>query len=263
MGNDASWLRISNVRKTYATKTGPIEALSPINCTIEEGQFVSLVGPSGCGKTTLLKIVAGLTSVTEGAVTTGGDHGFGLTPESLGMVFQGPVLLPWRTILQNILLVPEVLKLDKEVARIQARQLLDLLHLPDVEDKYPGELSGGMQQRAAIARALIHSPRILLMDEPFGALDAITREHLDMELQSLHYQQQKTVLFVTHNIQEAVFLADRVIVMAGHPGRVVADVDIPFPRPRTISDMALPEFRAIELDIRAYLRDESGGVNGE
>ncbi|WP_028924654.1 ABC transporter ATP-binding protein [Pseudonocardia acaciae] len=248
-------LHLREVAKVYSTRSGEATtALRDVSLSLRAGEFVSLIGPSGCGKSTLLKIVAGLIDVTHGELVADGAE---LAPRNLGVVFQSPVMLPWRTVLRNVLLSADVLGLDRAEATERARRLLAAVGLDAVEQMYPTELSGGMQQRVAIARALLHDPAILLMDEPFGALDAITREDLNTRLQGLHTEQAKTVLFVTHNIDEAVFLSDRIVVMSGRPGRVVAEVPVDLPRPRSVRDKLSAEFRTIESLVRDKL--EEGG----
>lgn len=249
-------LTMDGVHKTYDSATGAHRALLPTDAVVADGEFVSLVGPSGCGKTTLLKMCAGLVPPTGGEVTYR-QTGAPVTPGVFGIVFQSPGLLPWRTVIGNVLLPADVLRLDKGRARIRGHELLELVGLQGTEKKYPGELSGGMQQRAAIARALLHDPDILFMDEPFGALDAMTRESLNMELQRVHTAQRKTIVFVTHNIQEAVFLSDRILVFSGSPGQVISDVEVPLGRPRRTEDQTSTEFRGLESRIRALLNTGS------
>jgi NitT/TauT family transport system ATP-binding protein len=246
-------LETSGVEKRYQTRQGEgITALRDVSFSVDDGEFVSLVGPSGCGKTTLLKICAGLVPATGGTVDFR-QTGAPVPPGVFGMVFQSPALLPWRTILANVLYPADILGLDRRAAKTRAQELLGLMGLGDVADKYPGELSGGMQQRVSIARALLHDPEMLFMDEPFGALDAMTREEMNMELQQVHLSQGKTVLFVTHSISEAVLLSDRVVVLSRRPGQVVADLRVPFGRPRTMEHRADPEFGKLELQIRQSL----------
>jgi NitT/TauT family transport system ATP-binding protein len=250
---DSRILRLEDVQKVYRTVEGePLTALENISFDVERGSFVSLVGPSGCGKTTLLLICAGLRPATGGTVHFA-DVGGPVQPGTFGMVFQSPALLPWRTIIDNVLYPADILHMKKGPARERARSLLKLMQLDDVEGKYPSELSGGMQQRVSIARALLHDPEILFMDEPFGALDAMTRDELNMELQRVQMAQQKTVLFVTHSIREAVLLSDRVIVMSARPGRVASDVVVPLDRPRTMETVRESEFLESEARIREAL----------
>jgi NitT/TauT family transport system ATP-binding protein len=233
--DEASWIEVDGLQKLYRPRrSAPTHALSDIGFTVKRGEFVSVVGPSGCGKTTLLKILAGLIPKTEGTVRIAGTDVLKPIPE-VGMVFQAATLLPWRTILQNIMVPIEVQGLDAKAGRARAMELIDLVGLNGFENKYPNELSGGMQQRAGICRALVHDPAVLLMDEPFGALDAMTREHMNVELLRIWRESGQTVVFVTHSISEAVFLSDRVIVLSSRPGRIAEIVDIDLGRPRDIS----------------------------
>jgi NitT/TauT family transport system ATP-binding protein len=246
-------LEVSRVSKTYRTQGGSLsEAVVDVSLTIGKGEFVSLVGPSGCGKTTLMKMCAGLLETTLGTISYLGT-GRPVQPGRGGVVFQTASLLPWRTILENVTLPAEILDLDRKQARERAVALLRQTGLAGVEDKYPGELSGGMQQRASICRALIHDPEVLFMDEPFGALDAMTRDDLNMLLQEIHMREHKTVVFITHSIHESVLLSDRVVVISPGPGRIVADVAVPIPRPRTLDITTTPEFGALAAEIREHL----------
>jgi NitT/TauT family transport system ATP-binding protein len=241
-------IEIDNVGKVYHSSDGAITALSSVNLNIRVGEFVSLLGPSGCGKTTLLRMIADLEKPTSGRI---GLHGRGL--DGLGFMFQRDVLVDWRNILDNVLL-PIDFKNKKPAAYCErARQLLATLGLQGFENKRPWELSGGMRQRVAICRALIDDPQLLLMDEPFGALDAITRDELNVELQRSWLQSGKTVVFVTHSISEAVFLSDRVVVISGKPGRIVEYVAITFARPRALDIREEPEFARLSRHLRASL----------
>ena len=249
-------IRIDGAAKTYISAAGAhVEALAPVDTVINEGEFVSLIGPSGCGKTTLLKMCAGLVPATSGSITFR-DTGKQIHPGQFGMVFQSPALLPWRSLLANVTLPAEVLGRPKKAARERARELLSLVQLDGKEARYPGELSGGMQQRVGIARSLIDDPEMLFMDEPFGALDAMTREDLNMQLQSVHMHQKTTVLFVTHSIHEATLLSDRVLVFSAGPGRILADVTIDLPRPRRLETMVSREFVETEDLLRKILTDQ-------
>jgi NitT/TauT family transport system ATP-binding protein len=226
------FISLKNVRKVYRTRDIEFEAISNVSIDISNGELISIVGPSGCGKSTLLKILAGLHPHDEGEVLIGNPEMPFDPKKDIGMVFQQPLLLKWRRILENVLLPAEILGLPMKPARDRAIDLLDMVGLKGFEDKYPYELSGGMQQRAAIARALIHDPKLILMDEPFGALDALTREKMNLELLDIWQKSQKTILFVTHGIQEAVFLGTHVAVMSSSPAKM-ADyfaVDLPHPR---------------------------------
>ena len=232
---------LRDLAKTYPSKSGPVRALEQVSFEVGEREFVTVVGPSGCGKSTLLKIVAGLVPITGGGV-----HVFGAPVtgplSGVGMVFQAPVLLKWRSALDNVLFPIEILRRDRRQYVDTAQQLLRLVGLEGFERSYPRELSGGMQQRVAIARALIHDPTLLLMDEPFGALDAMTREQMNLELLRIWSERQKSTILITHSIQEAVFLADRVVVMTPRPGRVATIVEVNLPRPRTSATRLTPAF---------------------
>ena len=232
MNSPTALVTFAGVQKTYRTRGEPFLAISEATFDVEAGELVSLVGPSGCGKTTLLKILAGLHSYDSGELTIG-SAGQPFDPSrDIGMVFQQPLLLNWRRILENVLLPAEILGLPLEASRERAMQLLDLVGLAGFEHKYPYELSGGMQQRAAIARALVHDPKLILMDEPFGALDALTREKMNLELLRIWKESQKTIIFVTHGISEAVFLGTRVIVLTAGPARMADNIEIKLPHPR-------------------------------
>jgi len=245
-------VHIAGLEKVYATKDGEtIHALQDVNLDIGAAEFISVVGPSGCGKTTLLKILAGILARSRGEITISGKPLSGPSRE-LGVVFQAPVLLPWRTVLQNVMVPVEVQKRDRATFAARARQLLAMTGLAGFESKYPGELSGGMQQRVGICRALVHDPSFLLMDEPFGALDAMTREQMNEELQRIWTESRKTVLLVTHSIPEAVYLADRVVVMTPRPGRIVDVIRVDLPRPRTLAMHNTPEFGHFVARIRAH-----------
>ena len=243
-------LKISNLSHTYRTTKGEtIPALTNIDLEIAKGEFITIVGPSGCGKSTLLKILGGLILPSKGDNFLNGMPLRGPSRE-MGIVFQSPVLLPWRTVFQNMMLPIEVLKLNGSHFLQRGRELMKLVGLEGFENKYPFELSGGMQQRNAITRALIHDPAILLMDEPFGALDAMTREIMNLELLRIWTESKKTVLFVTHSIPEAVFLADRVIVLSARPGRIVRDFKVTLERPRNLDMMGTDHFGEMVREIR-------------
>jgi NitT/TauT family transport system ATP-binding protein len=248
----ASLIDYEKVHKVYNSGKDEVVALEEISFNVAEGEFVTVVGRSGCGKSTLLKITAGLLSSTGGSVRVAGAPVLGpLT--NIGIVFQSPVLLAWRRALDNVLLQIESRKLKVERYREKALRLLELNGLKGFEYKYPNELSGGMQQRVSISRALIHDPPLLLMDEPFGALDAITRDEMNLELLRIWQEAKKTVLFITHSIPEAVFLGDRVVVMTPRPGRVADIVDIDLPRPRTTMIRDEPRFISYVRQIRKSL----------
>ena len=255
---DPAFIRIEGLTKTFATMRGErVLALDNVSTTIAEGEFVTVVGPSGCGKSTLLKMLAGLLAPSSGSITLAGSKVTG-TRRDVGMVFQSAILLPWRTILENVMLPAEVLGMDMKAARARAGELLDTVGLGGFGEKYPSELSGGMQQRAAICRALLHDPKILLMDEPFGALDAMTREQMNLELQAIWQRSGKTVVLITHSIPEAVFLGDRVLVMTPRPGRLAQVVEVAIPRPRDLDVMATAEFGASAKVIRELLHQKGG-----
>jgi NitT/TauT family transport system ATP-binding protein len=239
----------------------PVLALEGIDLEVEENAFVTLVGRSGCGKSTLLRIVAGLLPVSSGTVELAGRAVSGPSRD-VALMFQRPALLPWRTVLDNVLLPAEIHGLDTRQARDEAQQLLELVGLVGFERRRPWELSGGMQQRVALCRALLTRPRVLLMDEPFGALDALTREELSIELQRIWSERRTTILFVTHSIAEAAILSDRVIVLTPRPGRVARVVDVRVPRPREFgAETRLPQLAEAEEAIRQalYLPSEEFG----
>ena len=244
-------IRARGVAKSYRTADGDVESLRPLEFDVREGEFVSVVGPSGCGKSTLLKLIAGLLPATHGSIEIGGAKVDG-PPPGIGIVFQSHVLLPWRTVLANILLQAEIRGLPREASRARARELVAMVGLEGFENKFPWQLSGGMQQRASICRALVHDPAILLMDEPFGALDAMTREKMNLELQRIWAAAKKTVLLITHSIPESVFLSDRVLVMSERPGSIAAVYEVSLPRPRTLVMMGAPEFAELAQTIRAH-----------
>jgi len=250
--NGECLLRIAGLEKTYQTKDGnKINALHDINLDVRASELISIVGPSGCGKTTLLKILAGILTRSAGEVVMQGRSLTGPSRE-LGVVFQAPVLLPWRTVLQNVMVPIEIQKRDRAAFEARARQLIAMVGLSGFEGKYPSELSGGMQQRVGICRALVHDPSFLLMDEPFGALDAMTRESMNDELQRIWSESRKTILLVTHSIPEAVYLADRVVVMTPRPGRIVEVIPVDLPRPRTLGMQNTPEFGRFVAGIRRH-----------
>ncbi|MBL8698050.1 MAG: ABC transporter ATP-binding protein [Alphaproteobacteria bacterium] len=236
-----SGISIRNVGKTYASARGPVTALTGVDIDVREGEFLALLGPSGCGKSTLLRCIAGLDHASEGSIRVRGAD-VASPPEGLGMVFQRDVLLDWRTIRDNVLLAAEFQGLARGRYVDRAQALLERFGLGAFADRRPWELSGGMRQRAAICRALLCEPEILLMDEPFGALDAMTRDDLNVELARIQQDGRRTVVFVTHSIAEAVYLADRVAVMSTGPGRIVEVFDVDLPRPRPLSIRETPPF---------------------
>ena len=245
-------LVVDRVGQTYRDRQGQaVTALAGVSLAAEAEEFVALVGPSGCGKSTLLRVIAGLRPATTGQAQVAGRPVTHPLPE-VGMVFQAPVLLKWRRVLDNVLLPAELAGLDPRQYRDRARELLRLVGLGDFVDKYPRELSGGMQQRASLCRALLLDPPLLLMDEPFGALDAMTRDEMNLELLRVWGEgnaARKTIVFVTHSIPEAIFLADRVVVMTARPGQVARTFDVDLPRPRTVHTRAVPTFGRLSLEI--------------
>lgn len=245
-------IEYDKVRKIYNTGQDEVVALEEVSLKVADGEFVTVVGRSGCGKTTLLKLTAGLLAPTSGAISVAGESV--RTPlTNIGIVFQAPVLLAWRKTLDNVLLQIEARNLDVAAYRQKALDLLELTGLKGFEDRYPNELSGGMQQRVSISRALVHDPTLLLMDEPFGALDAITRDEMNLELLRIWGEATKTVFFITHSIAEAVFLGDRVIVMTPRPGRIAEIIEMDLPRPRKTELRDTPEFTSYVRHIRKSL----------
>ena len=252
---DKPVIEIESLSLTFQTADGPVFALSEIDLTINSGDFVSLIGPSGCGKTTLLRLIADLEQPTEGRIAVNG-----VSPEqarrnrAYGYVFQAPALYPWRTVEHNVTLPLEIMGIPAAERRERAERYLELVNLRGFERKYPWQLSGGMQQRVSIARALSFEPELLLMDEPFGALDEITRDHLNDHLVRLWQRTRKTVVFVTHSIPEAVFLSSRIVVISPRPGRVIDVIDCNLPPDRTLDVRETPEFLAIAHRVRQGLR---------
>jgi len=240
---------------TFETAEAPVVALAKINLQIKAGEFVSLIGPSGCGKTTLLRVMADLARPTGGDIKVNG-----LSPQearlarAYGYVFQAPALYAWRTVRRNLMLPLEIMGVAKPEREARARQYLAMVGLEEFANKFPWQLSGGMQQRVSIARALSFEPKLLLMDEPFGALDEITRDHLNEQLLRLWEQTQKTVVFVTHSIPEAVFLSNRIVVMSPRPGRILEVIENHLPANRTLDMRETPAFLDIALKVRRALR---------
>jgi len=247
-------IRIENLSVHFQDKNGgePVNALQKISLDIMQGEFISLVGPSGCGKTTLLRAIADLQNPSEGTISVRG-----MTPREVrmqkkyGIVFQSPVLYDWRTVRRNVCMPMELMGVPKKYRTARVTEMLELVGLYDFGKKYPHELSGGMQQRVGIARALAIKPEILLMDEPFSALDEFTKEKLHEDLLMIWRKTNKTIVFVTHNISEAVYLSDRVVVLSPHPGRVSAIVDVDIPRPRPLSVKNSPEFNELVMKVRS------------
>jgi len=246
-------IEIENLSKVFTSRDGEdVVALKNIRLSIGRNEFVSLVGPSGCGKSTMLRLVAGLIPVSRGRITIDGAE-VREPRQDTGIVFQSPTLLPWATVADNVLFPLKIMHQVAPGSLDDALGLLDLVGLKGFEKKYPRELSGGMQQRAAICRALIHDPSILLMDEPFGALDALTREAMSLELLRIWTERPKTILFVTHSIPEAVLLSDRVIVMSPRPGQIAEIIEVPLPRPRSFEVESRREFQDCTQRIRKLI----------
>jgi NitT/TauT family transport system ATP-binding protein len=247
---DVPAIVIEGVTKSFPGRDGAVmQALGPLDLRIEPGSFVSVVGPSGCGKSTLLRLVAGLDLPDHGVMQRYGSPLDGPSHE-VGIVFQDHVLFPWISVLENVLLPADVLALPRAAARERALRLLELTGLKEFVDARPQALSGGMKQRAAFCRAMLSDPRLLLLDEPFGALDALTREELSLELSRLWQQLGRTALLITHDIEEAILLGDRVLIMSERPGRIRADIAVDLPRPRTADTVNLPRFHEIKNRVR-------------
>jgi NitT/TauT family transport system ATP-binding protein len=252
VGESPHIVQTRGLSKTFDLEDSSVIALQDVNLDVRPGEFVSFVGRSGCGKSTLLNMVAGLLAPTSGDVRVNGTI-VTEPPEVAGFMFQAPVLLPWRTIEENVFLPAQIHKKDTPDLRDKARRVLRTVGLGDFLTAYPKQLSGGMQQRAALARVLTYEPKLLLMDEPFGALDEFTREAMNLELMRLAAEAGITVLFVTHNISEAVFMSDRVVVMTPRPGKVAGIIDVPLARPRQIEAMQDPSFTDLVFEIRSIL----------
>jgi NitT/TauT family transport system ATP-binding protein len=249
---DKTEILLDNIGMVYKTNDGrDVTALTSVSLDIKKGEFISLLGPSGCGKTTLLRIMADLLQPTQGTITVGGESPRDARlKQRYGIVFQSAVLYDWRTVKKNIMMPLEIMHVPKSEREKRAEKMLELVGLSDFANHYPNQLSGGMQQRVGIARALAIRPEILLMDEPFSALDEFTREKLHVDLLRIWRKTNKTIIFVTHNIQESVFLSDRVCVLSPHPGRLSAVVDIDLPRPRTMELKNTPEFTELVAKVR-------------
>ena len=254
LGKDMPLLAVDQVERLYDAGNGQAatRALTSTTFRVFPGEFVAVVGPSGCGKTTLLRILGGLLMPTRGRVTLRGEPLNGPRSE-IGYVFQHANLMPWRTVERNVALPLELLRFDKREIERRSREVLALVGLQGFEQAYPRQLSGGMAQRAALARTLVHKPELLLLDEPFGALDAITRERMNLELLRIRTAYRYTAVMVTHNIAEAVFLADRVLVMSHRPGRIISEVPVSLPRPRSLELMGTPQFAGLAQDVRAAI----------
>jgi len=247
---------VDALEKTYATHDGgKVQALGPISVTVPQGGFMTIVGPSGCGKSTLLKLLSGLIPRSAGSIRVNGEE-VREPHRDIGMVFQSPVLLPWKTAIENVLLPARVLGLDMATSRVRAQELLDMVGLADFANRYPNELSGGMQQRVAIARSLIHDPSILMMDEPFGALDAMTREVMNLELLRIWRKAGKTIIFVTHSIPEAIFLGTHVMVLSNRPGRIADLMTVDLPAERSLDIMSTDAFGVYSKRIRSQFNTQ-------
>ncbi len=248
---------VRGVQKTYFTRQSPIQAVASASVDVASGEFVSLLGPSGCGKSTLLMMIAGLEKPTAGTISLHGSPV--VNPRrDIGIIFQDATLLPWKSTLENVLFPIQILKLPMEKYRDRARELIAMVGLTGFEHKKPAELSGGMRQRVAICRALIHDPDILLMDEPFSALDAITRDQMNVALSEILETYKKTVIFVTHSIREAAFLSDRVVVMGGRPSTIILDMTMPFARPRRFEIEETQEFSQVCRQLRLTIEAAHG-----
>jgi NitT/TauT family transport system ATP-binding protein len=249
----AAVIEARDLSLTFQTADGPVFALSKVGLTVEEGEFVSFIGPSGCGKTTLLRAIADLEKTSSGTLTVNGMSAEqARLARSYGYVFQAPALYPWRNVERNVALPLEIMGLDNVAGRVQRN--LDLVNLTGFEKKFPWQLSGGMQQRVSIARALAFDPKLLLMDEPFGALDEIVRDKLNQQLLELWDRTQKTVVFVTHSIPEAVFLSTKIVVMSPRPGRIIDVIETKFPRQRNLDIRETPAFLKIAQRVREGLK---------
>lgn len=250
-------LKLNNIGKIFTTKTGDVQALRNIYLSIEAGEFVSIVGPSGCGKSTIMRIIAGLDQPSSGEIKQNEESLSAIT-NGLAVVFQKDVLLAWRSVLENVLFPLEVKfgRKQKQKNRVKAIELLESVGLEGFADKYPHELSGGMKQRVSICRALIQDPKLLLMDEPFGALDALTREQMMYDLLKLSDKFGFTTVFITHSIEEAVFLSDKVVVMSGRPGTILRDISMKLVRPRTSETRAELAFHKHVKEIRAIFKSQ-------
>ena len=245
-------IALQSVDLIYAGGAAPLKALENVSLEARSGEFVAIVGPSGCGKSTIIKIIAGLINISTGRASING-HPISGPPPDVGIVFQSPLLMPWLTVRRNVLVQIDMRGLPIGRYEAVASALLQLVGLADFAEAYPHQLSGGMQQRVGICRALVHAPTLLMMDEPFGALDAMAREQMMIELQKIWLDRKITVLFITHSIVEAVFLADRVLVMGPRPGRVIGDYAIDLPRPRRIKDLGAGQFGRLTSEIRDCL----------
>jgi len=246
-------LTANQIEMTFCDSANPLEAIAEASLQVASNEFVSLIGPSGCGKSTLLRILAGLAQPTAGELMLDGEP-LGEPSARIGFVFQRANLMPWRSTLENVMLPLELSKVPRDEARARAIELLDLVGLEAFYEARPRNLSGGMRQRVALARALVYDPDVLLLDEPFGALDALTRERMSCELLRIWQARRKTVIMVTHNIQEAIFMSDRVLTMSPRPGRIEQDISVDLPRPRRMEALYDPHFGDLARQLRASLR---------
>ena len=252
----AKSIKVKNLKKVFDSKNGPFLALNDINIEINEGDFISIIGPSGCGKTTLMRCLCNLEDITSGTIEINGKSpNEARTDRDFGMVFQTAGLLNWRNSIENVLLPVELSGMDKNQFKDKVNELLDLVNLNGFENNYPHELSGGMQQRVSIARALILEPKILFMDEPFGSLDHITREKLNIELLNIWEKTKQTIIFITHNIREAIFLSDKIFVMSSNPGEIKEIIDFDLKRPRDEQIKKTNKFKELELMGETLLQD--------
>ena len=245
-------IKLAGVSKSYGEGRDAIKAVDQIDLEIGHNQFISLLGPSGCGKSTLMLMIAGLVAPSGGVISIKGREIDG-PMRTNGIVFQNPVLLPWRIVLDNVLLPIELMGENVNNYEDHAFELLDIAGIAEFADRLPNELSGGMRQRAGICRALVHYPSLLLMDEPFSALDAMTRDDMNLELLRIWERDRKTVVFITHSISEAIFLSDRVVVMSKRPARIVEDIEVPLPRPRTMEQQETPQFAQFARTVRKLI----------
>lgn len=246
---------LRNIQKSYESREGSIPAIEDVTFEVEEGDFVVIVGPSGCGKSTLLKIIAGLLDYDEGSIKLRGEEISGPVRD-IGMIFQEPALLRWKTVINNVLAPIELMGMNKKEYRQKAEELLQLTNLAGFKNKYPSELSGGMQQRVSICRSLVYDPSLILMDEPFGALDAMTREKMNLELLDIWRESKKTILFVTHSIPEAAFLADRVVALTDRPARINEEITVNLDRPRTLMTKTEDEYDEYTEALYQLMRSE-------
>lgn len=254
MSSSMPLVSAQDISVVFKGSQGTVTAIESLSLNVQRGEFVSVLGPSGCGKSTLIRIFSGLLAPTRGKATLKGEP-IREPRGDVGIVFQQANLLPWKTVLDNVLVPSRALRRETGPAREKAVELLKLVGLEKFQDNYPSELSGGMQQRVGIARGLAHDPDLLLMDEPFSALDTMTRDHMSLELQRIWMATSKTALFITHSIPEAVFLSDRIVVMSARPGTIVKEIPIDLPRPRTLDTLAHPRFAAYTSELRALFEE--------